>query len=197
MSADESPAKEQQESAKVAIEVTPSGRELGRELMSLVSGLLAEGQRALVVVGAARLDLSLEHLLKSVMLHHPGGSDDLFHSDRPLGTFSAKIALAYRLGLISGEIESSLQLVRKIRNDFAHSIGNASLSESAHSNRLRELFRRIQSDRGYAAFREIMDSHTEDQNTAIFGCALFILLIAIESKALFSKPSPNLPATIP
>jgi hypothetical protein len=115
------------------------GYDLGYELAVLLRGMLAEGERASVVVGAARLDLALERLLKWYLLHHPGGSDNLFDPDRPLGTFSAKISLAFRLGLIDREVELSLQLVRKVRNDFAHSATIATLSESSHASRVREL----------------------------------------------------------
>ena len=71
--------------------------ELVDETQALVLGLMKEGERAAVVVGAARLDLALEHMLKRVMRQHPGGQDNLFDPDRPLGTFSAKIGLAFRL----------------------------------------------------------------------------------------------------
>ena len=97
--------------------------EISLEVRTMIEGLMKEGERAAVVVGAARLELALEHLLKKVMQENPGGSDDLFDSDRNLGTFSAKIATAFRLGLIDLDIEHCLQLIRRIRNDFAHSIG--------------------------------------------------------------------------
>src|ERR1700727_2523834 len=102
---------------------------IGSEIGSLIGGLVLEGERALVVVGAARLDVALEELLKKVLRHHPGGSDNLFDPDRPLGTFSSKISLCYRMGLLDHDFERALNLVRKIRNDFAHSLGSPSLSE--------------------------------------------------------------------
>lgn len=155
----------------------------------MVSGLMAEGERAAVVVGAARLDLALERLLKSVMHHHPGGTDNLFDPDRPLGTFSSKIALAYRLGLISREVELSCQLVRRIRNDFAHSVGAASLSESAHSNRLRELSEHTRKDVSYQGFYKGVSAMKGNRELTSFCCALFVLMTAIETCAMTSKPS--------
>jgi hypothetical protein len=55
---------------------------VGQEITRLVVGLVLEGQRALVIAGAARLDLALENVLKHSMRHHPGGSDNLFDPDR-------------------------------------------------------------------------------------------------------------------
>jgi DNA-binding MltR family transcriptional regulator len=78
------------------------------------------------------------------MGHCPGGNDDLFDPDRPLGTFSAKITLAYRLGLVDDRVEKCLQLIRKIRNGFAHATTQVSLAESAHRNRLSEITKCVQ-----------------------------------------------------
>lgn len=44
-----------------------------REMSNFVLSLAAEGDRSAVILGAARLDVGLERLLKQVMLHHPGG----------------------------------------------------------------------------------------------------------------------------
>lgn len=117
-----------------------------QETTNFVVGLAREGERAAVVLGAARLDVSLERLLKKLMHPHPGGSDNLFDSDRPLGSFSAKIALAYRLGVIDRNFEHALQMIRKIRNAFAHSINVASLSEPPYNGQLNELIRDVKKD---------------------------------------------------
>lgn len=39
----------------------------------------------------------------------------------PLGTFSARTKAAFALGLISAEQHKDINLIRKIRNEFAHS----------------------------------------------------------------------------
>src|SRR5207245_320315 len=79
--------------------------EFTAELVSFIGGLANEGERTLVIGGAARIDVAIERLLRAVMQHHPGGNDNLFDPDRPLGTFSAKISLAYRLGLLDDGVE--------------------------------------------------------------------------------------------
>lgn len=114
------------------------------DMFRLVKSLLDESERASVILAAARLDVDLERLLKHVLHHHPGGSDPLFEGDRMLGTFSAKIALAYRLGLISPELEHALQMVRKIRNDFAHQLDSETLSSPRQKARLTEMTRLVE-----------------------------------------------------
>lgn len=150
------------------------------------TGLLLEGDRAAAVLGAARIDVALEKLLKAVMSHHPGGSDNLFDSDRPLGTFFAKIALPHRLGLIDDDFEHALQMLRKIRNDFAHSVVKTSFSESSHRNRIIELARvakKLKSDSGesfQAYFARIVPAHIGSPELRDFCASVFVLLIALE-----------------
>jgi hypothetical protein len=167
-------------------------REIAAEIGDLVKGLAKEGERAAVVVGAARLDLALEHLLKKAMHPHPGGSDNLFDQERPLGTFFSKIALAYRLGLIDKDVEQALQLVRKIRNNFAHSVGAASLSESAHSSRLLELSNHCRAAELYGKLADHPEITTPSKGLTSFSCSLAVLLICIEVAAL-GATTPNVP----
>jgi len=149
-------------------------------------------------VGAARLELALERLLMRAMQPHPGGSDNLFDPDRPLGTFSAKISLAFRLGLLDKKVESSLQLVRKIRNDFAHSVGPASLSDSSHSNRLRELTERCRENNSYyeKAFEGLV-KYAAAEKLRLFCTALILLISVLELAVLHAKPfAASDPATL-
>ncbi|MFN5464019.1 MAG: DUF4145 domain-containing protein [Cyanobacteriota bacterium] len=103
-------------------------------------GMLKERGRGAVLVGVARVDAALEALLKAA-LAPPAARDSLFQTDRPLGTFGARIALAQRLGLIDPEVEKALQALRKVRNDFAHSTTDIALDEQTHQSRLAESYR--------------------------------------------------------
>lgn len=47
-------------------------------------------------------------------------TNEVFDNNGSLGTFSAKIGLAYCMGLISENEHRLLQTIRKIRNSFAH-----------------------------------------------------------------------------
>ena len=107
---------------------------------SVAVQMMAERGRGLVLVGAARLDLALEHLLKAVMAPSTEPDDKLFTPDRSLGSYGAKISLAARLGLIEAAIEQALHAIRSVRNDFAHSAGEPTLAEPRHQKRLQRVY---------------------------------------------------------
>jgi len=86
-----------------------------------------------VLVGVARVDAVLEHLLQALMAPVPSRRDGLFLPDRPLGSLGAKVVLACRMGLIDAPVERALSALRKLRNAFAHSAESAGCAAaSAH-----------------------------------------------------------------
>ncbi len=91
--------------------------DIERELYALGS------DRATVIMFAAFVENHLERLLSSKM--RDLNSDDrqrLFGPDRsPLGDFGAKIIMAYALKSIGPITKNDLDLVRLLRNGFAHS----------------------------------------------------------------------------
>jgi DNA-binding MltR family transcriptional regulator len=89
-----------------------------------------ESTRAKVVLSVCYLDELLHQLIRMVLAARTRKDDPLFDgTNAPLGTFSAKIELAYRLGLIGHEVEQSLQYIRKIRNRFAHEISTCTFDD--------------------------------------------------------------------
>jgi hypothetical protein len=102
--------------------------------------MLEERGRGAVLVGVARVDAALEHLLQAVLSPATAKNDGLFLPDRPLGSLGAKVALASRLGLIDTGVERALNALRKLRNAFAHSAESASLADPVHSSRLAEVY---------------------------------------------------------
>jgi DNA-binding MltR family transcriptional regulator len=115
----------------------------GREIIAFVATLAAEGERVAVIISGARIDFVLETVLKGLMVPHTAGADPLFDSDRPLSTFSAKVSLSYRLGLIDAELQQAIALIRRIRNDFSHSMRPEHLADSPHRERVNELVKNL------------------------------------------------------
>jgi hypothetical protein len=118
----------------------PSTIAVAQAAQQIALQMLEERGRGAVLVGVARVDAALEHLLQAVMTPAPAKGDGLFLPDRPLGSLGAKVALARRLGLIDAQVESALSTLRKLRNAFAHSAESASLGDPAHSPRLAQAF---------------------------------------------------------
>jgi hypothetical protein len=82
--------------------------------------------RATAILGAVYLDEYLREYLESVLVEEKGLSDELFGAEKPLGSFSARIKMAYALGLLSKEIYKDLNTIRNVRNVFAHGLYEAS-----------------------------------------------------------------------
>ena len=118
--------------------------------------MLEERGRGAVLVGVARVDAALEHLLQSLMAPAPSRGDGLFLPDRPLGSLGAKVALARRLGLIDAPVEQALSALRKLRNAFAHSAESASVSDPLHSARLAEIYAEARANALWAPLETVL-----------------------------------------
>jgi len=106
---------------------------------SFINEFRTETDRAAVILGAAKLDELLRQILQAYLLTVPSGRDELLSQENALGTFSSKINISYRLGLIDAEFSRALHIVRKIRNFFAHEISGCSLTSGPQRNRVSEL----------------------------------------------------------
>ncbi len=153
------------------------------EARSVALGMLRERGRGAVLVGVARVDAALEALLKAA-LAPPRGSETLFHTDRPLGSFGAKIALAARLGLIDAGVEQSLHNLRRVRNAFAHSTSEVRLADPPHSDRLRQSIALASRNPLWAPMQSILRKHMAERGDASQtendpALADFVLLITI------------------
>ena len=79
-------------------------------------------ERAIALVGGAFLDDLLAVMLASFMVDDDREAQKLLGVDRPLGTFSSRVAAAYCLGLICKTVRDDLRIIGKIRNRFAHTV---------------------------------------------------------------------------
>lgn len=95
--------------------------------------------RAAAVVGAALLDAHLRDLFESVFSHDADLSALLEQTNASLQSLSAKSEMALALALISRREHRNLVIIRRIRNRFAHRIGQVSFSAPEISDRCAEL----------------------------------------------------------
>lgn len=105
------------------------------QIRLLVQELDKESDRGVALIAAACLDHALEALFRGFFVlesNVPEGlkHDDVLGSDRPLGTFSARMKLACLCGLIGPESYQELDTIRKIRNLFSHGINPLSFEDS-------------------------------------------------------------------
>jgi len=111
------------------------------ELLEFLVNLGMEGERSAVVLGAERINVSVENLLKCFLRPSAGKKDALFASQGALAAFSKKIEMAYRIGLIDLKMRQAIDMVRNLRNDFAHATTVETLQDQKHSDRVQALWK--------------------------------------------------------
>lgn len=100
--------------------------------------LFKESDRGAVLISATRLEEKLELLHRAHIAQKVADPkkvlEELFRPYAPLSSFSAKIQLAFAYGLIEAEDYADLNVLRKIRNDAAHT----SVEFSLETNEMRQ-----------------------------------------------------------
>ena len=95
--------------------------DLGEEVQRLGDVLVEGSDLTVALIGATFLEECLRSLLSS-RFKVGGTATSLLHPGRgPLGTFVARMDLAYCLGLIDKSTVAALRTIAEIRNTFAHS----------------------------------------------------------------------------
>jgi len=93
-----------------------------KQHLRYVTELNNQTDRGAVLVGSAYLETKLEELLGSGLASNQTIFSALVRErTAPLRGFWAKIELSYLLGLVGKDVRDSLNTIRNLRNDFAHS----------------------------------------------------------------------------
>lgn len=93
-----------------------------KEFLGFLDKLKAESERGAVLVSTGFLEEQLRQVLAAFLIEDKAAASLLEGSNAPLGTFSARITACFAMGLISQAEHHDLHQLRRIRNDFAHSI---------------------------------------------------------------------------
>lgn len=92
----------------------------------LLTTLTKGSDRDAAILGGSILEELLNRLLRKKLVQSSIFKDAIENSNGSLSTFSNKIQLSYLMGLISKKMYDNLNIVRKIRNEFAHEIVGSS-----------------------------------------------------------------------
>ncbi|MCY1271608.1 hypothetical protein D9M68_223100 [compost metagenome] len=117
----------------------PEAQESIKTYMKFRRLLTEESDRGCALVAAAYLDEEITRLLRCRMVDNKGNSDALLNQGRPIGTFSAKIRVAYAMGLIPEGVFRDISAIREIRNKFAHLHGPLSFDDQSIGDQCRSL----------------------------------------------------------
>ncbi|MCJ9700177.1 MltR family transcriptional regulator [Bradyrhizobium sp. SHOUNA76] len=101
-----------------------------------------ESPRGKVLISTGFMEQVLKEILCAFLIEGKVAEELLEGGSAPLGTFSARAKLAFTLGLISETEFQDLELIRKIRNEFAHNV-KASFEDSEIRNRCKILEHRV------------------------------------------------------
>lgn len=93
---------------------------LNADACRLVDDLQKETDRGAALLGAAFLDDVLDVMLRAAFVADNEAVNRILGAGRPLESFGARAHLAYCLGLVAPDVYADINLIREIRNDFAH-----------------------------------------------------------------------------
>lgn len=110
---------------------------LAKEFTKTFDLMTNESDRGSAIVGAAILEDALAVALGKYLIPAPTSQDSLLEG--PSASFSMKIDLAYRVGMIQSSVREFLHQVRKVRNEFAHSPSDLSFESQSTSDRVKNL----------------------------------------------------------
>lgn len=119
-------------------------KELSRseQIISLSQELNKETERGEALLASAYLDNLLSELIATQFAIAPEESRrlELFEGPTaPFANFSARIRVAYAFGLLSKDEYNDINLIRKIRNEFAHQLTGLSFDSDAIAAHCRRL----------------------------------------------------------
>jgi len=89
-------------------------------VIQFLSALSKESPRGKVLIASGFIEQQLRDVLAAFMTESADVESLLDGANAPLGTFSARVAACYALALITDDERHDLNLIRRIRNEFAH-----------------------------------------------------------------------------
>ncbi len=93
---------------------------LTEDVTRLVADLEHESDRGVALLAAAFLDDVLDVMIRAALINDDEAVSKLCGIGRPLESFGARTHMAHCIGLLGADVYHDINLIREIRNDFAH-----------------------------------------------------------------------------
>jgi DNA-binding MltR family transcriptional regulator len=158
----------------------------------------AASDRTAAIVTAAILEDHLETSLKIRMHQDDKMLEETFRSSGPLGSFAAKIRMAYLLGLISKKAAKELETIKRIRNEFAHNF----LIQDFNSDPVRDLANNLTifatkititpDGNDSASLHVFEDTIASPRGRFIRTCQVFLMYLVLSKDSHPPPPKPDL-----
>jgi hypothetical protein len=152
---------------------------------AVADDLLGErNARPLVIVGASKVDHLLLEILRGFLLPKttkPKDQDEILEKENaPLSTFSSRIKMCRRLGLIDDTLYRALDKLRVLRNLSAHSIAFDETKSPIHDH-LADLKTQITSRNSYRWTKERYFDSTHLPAIEEWQCLLLTICVLLEA----------------
>ena len=96
--------------------------------------------RSCVIVAASIIDHLLSEVLRAFLVPCANSQDTFFDGPTaPLGNFSSRIDFAHRLGLLGPQSAKDLHIIRKMRNEQAHSVEGRTFEDPGLKDQITQL----------------------------------------------------------
>ena len=115
--------------------------QMADRIQEMMNALKLESDRGGVVLASAWVEDSLTTLILAAFIKEAEKkATDLVKPSGALGDFGAKIELAYQLGFLRTSTYQGLNILRRLRNDFAHLKNTLNFETPEVKGRVIELF---------------------------------------------------------
>lgn len=115
--------------------------QLAAKAGEIILTLSKEGDRGCVLVAAVLLEQAIESSIRARLIPAAEKEDELISraASVPISSFSSKINLSYRLGLISRKERVVYHQLRSLRNACAHNVHDQDFSQLTFKNRIKNM----------------------------------------------------------
>ena len=127
---------------------------LDRQTQKFFQMAMDESERGLILIVTSDIDAKLEKILKAYLKPSRVSDDNIFKHQGALGSFSNRIEMAHRLGIIDSSFANSIDSLRKSRNRMAHEL-DETLDESPHKDHLNNSIEQVKKSKTLSAFVEV------------------------------------------
>lgn len=152
------------------------------EFDSFVEDFFSEKlERAIVIVGASKIDELLLLILKKYLVDAVDTkNDELLTGDRPMSSFSSRIKTVYRLGIVDKTLYKILEQVRSVRNLCAHKV-DFKINASPVREHLSELKKGLNSRETYALTMKRYFNNEIETNIEELRCLIITICVILEA----------------
>ena len=159
----------------------------GREVFhGFLEEFISESDRASIILASAEMEVRLELLFTKFLKTNSELRQSLFSFVGPLGSFSARIKMAYALNLITKEFYELLDIFRDIRNKIVHKGVHASLEEPEVKESCEKILKYFSNSPKFDSWVFKIEGLTENQYR--FRSAISFIIVMIEHTTEFLEP---------